>query len=117
MDVEYPGFGTIVVDGIRYGHDVVLDAGIVRARDKTPSRPLKQRHGHTPLTEAEDIPWSRPQLIIGTGHSGRLPILDEVRVAARDHGVEMVEVPTAKACVLLRDLDPAAVNAILHVTC
>lgn len=117
MDVSYPGFGTIVVDGRRYDHDVVIEGGKVRARDKGPSRSLKGRFGHTPLSAGEAIPWSGRRLVVGTGHSGRLPVMDDVRAAATDRGVELVELPTAGACELLGDLEPADVHAVLHVTC
>ena len=115
VDVEYPGFGTIVVDGERFEHDVVLEGGAVRARDKRPSKQFKD--GHTPLSVAEDIPWSGRRLVVGSGHSGSLPVMSEVHDEAKRRGVELVVMPTAEACALLRGLDPADVNAILHVTC
>jgi hypothetical protein len=117
MDVVYPGFGTIVVDGTRFDHDVVVEAGAVRPRDKGPSKQRRTGHGHTPLSAAESIPWSAPQLVIGTGASGRLPILADVEREAAGHGVEIIALPTAEACALLTSMDDAAVNAILHVTC
>lgn len=115
MDIEYPRFGTIVVDGASYDHDVVIADSAVLARDKGPSR--SKAAGHTPLTAAELIPLSKPRLIIGSGYSGRLPVLPEVEATARARGVEVTVLPTAEACVLLRSLDHRAVNAILHVTC
>ena len=48
MDIEYPGFGVIEVEGTRYNHDVVIEAGAVRKRDKGPSR-SRGGSGHTPL--------------------------------------------------------------------
>lgn len=117
MDIEYPGFGTIVVEGTRFDHDVVIEAGAVRARDKGPSRRLKGQFGHTPLSAAESIPWLGDKLIIGSGHSGRLPVLDGVREAAAAHGVELVEMGTADACDLIRRMNHSDVYAILHVTC
>lgn len=45
MDVTYPGFGTIEVDGQRYDHDIVVEHGTVRARDKSPSRSRKGSFG------------------------------------------------------------------------
>ncbi len=115
MDLEYPGFGTIVVDGERFDHDVVLEDGAVRPRDKRPSKQFKS--GHTPLSVAEDIPWSRQRLVVGSGHSGSLPVMSEVHDEAQRRGVELVVLPTAEACALLRNLNPADANAILHVTC
>ena len=117
MDVEYPGFGVIVVDGERYEHDVVIEAGRVRRRDKRPSREYRARYGHTPLSSAEDLPWAGPRLYIGTGASGRLPIMMEVWAEAEARDVELLVLPTAEVCDLLSSTDPAAVNAVLHVTC
>lgn len=117
MEFSYPGFGEIVVDGESYDHDVVIGDDRVGQRDKGPSRPLKAGLGHTPLSAKEKIPWSRPRLIIGSGYSGRLPVLPEVGDEADRLGVDMVVLPTADAVRLLNDTDQSEVNAILHVTC
>lgn len=116
MDIEYPGFGTIVVGGRRFDHDIIVEDGKVRARDKNPSKAHK-RAGHTPLSAAEDIPFSSSRLIIGSGFSGRLPILPDVARAAAAAHVEIEVMPTADACALLRQLDAGDANAVLHVTC
>lgn len=117
MDLSYPGFGSIVVEGKTYDHDVVIEAGVVRARSKKPSKQYRSRFGHTPLSVDEDIPWSSPRIVIGTGAGGQLPIMDEVREEAADRGVELVTMPTARACETLREVDSERVFAILHVTC
>lgn len=116
MDIQYPGFGSIVVAGNRIDHDIVIDGGSVRERDKTPSRAHK-RGGHTPLSADEEIPWSGKNLVVGTGYSGRLPVLPEVELEAVRHGVELVLLPTAEACALLRQTPDVDVYAILHLTC
>ncbi len=117
MDVEYPGFGAIVIDGRHFDHDVVVMAGRVRRRKKGPSKPYRSRYGHTPLSPDEEIPWSPPQLMVGTGASGRLPIMPEVWDEARVRGVELVALPTSEACEALRSMEKSQVHAILHVTC
>jgi len=117
MDISYPGFGEIIIDGQRYDHDVVIEDGSVSERDKSPSRPLKSSLGHTPLSAKEALPWSRSRLIIGSGYSGRLPVLPEVEHGAEARGVDLVVLPTADAVCLLNDTDQTEVNAILHVTC
>lgn len=116
MDVDYPGFGSIIVAGTRYDHDVVIEAGAVRPRDKGPSR-LRAAGGHTPLSVAESIPWSGSTLVIGTGASGRLPVLAEFEEEARARSVELLVMPTADACSYLRDVAASDAYAILHVTC
>jgi hypothetical protein len=117
MEINYPGFGTIEVAGERFDHDVVIEDGEVRARHKAPSKAFKAGTGHTPLSASEDIPWSKPRLVVGSGYSGRLPILDEVRDEAAARGVELLVLPTSEACKLLTELNEAETNAVLHVTC
>lgn len=117
MDVQYPGFGAIVVDGERFEHDVVIEAGRVRPRAKGPSREYRARYGHTPLSLAEDLPWEGPRLYVGTGASGRLPIMTEVWAEAEARDVELLASPTAEICNLLESIKPTSVYAVLHVTC
>jgi hypothetical protein len=117
VDVDYPGFGTIVIDGKRFDHDVVVEADRVRRRKKRPSKAYRIRYGHTPLSPDEEIPWSAPQLVVGTGASGQLPIMPEVWESAKVRGVDLVALPTSEACELLRSIDAGEAYAILHVTC
>ena len=100
-----------------YEHDVVIDGGRIRKRKKGPSKSLRDRYGHTPLTAAEDLPWGGDRLIVGTGAMGSLPIDPGLLEEARRRGIEVVAVPTAEACTLLADLAPDDVYAVLHVTC
>ena len=117
VDVDYPGFGAIVIDGERFEHDVVVEADRVRRRKKGPSRPYRNRYGHTPLSAHEEVPWSAPLLVVGTGASGRLPIMPEVWDEAEARGVELIALPTSEACEMLRSMDERPVTALLHVTC
>jgi len=117
MEVEYLGFGEIDVSGERYEHDVVIENGRARKRDKKPSKGYRNDMGHTPLSAEEDIPWSAPRLVIGTGADGRLPVMAEVRDLAAERGVEVISMPTAEACRLLQGLEPHEAAAVLHVTC
>ena len=87
------------------------------AEKKGPSKPYRNRYGHTPLSLDEEIPWSTTQLVVGTGASGQLPIMPEVWEEAKARNVELIALPTSQACELLRSIDEAPVNAILHVTC
>ena len=109
-------FGFLQIDVVTYQHDIVIDRGKIRRRKKKRSKPFRGPYGHTPLTAAEDIPWKCHKLVVGTGASGALPILDEVvREAAARH-VALVIAPTASAIVELIKSDNNT-NAILHVTC
>jgi hypothetical protein len=109
-------FGSIEVDGTTYDHDVVIDRGRVRKRRKGPSKPFRSTYGHTPLSSAEDIPWSCERLVIGSGAAGALPVSEDMIEEAARRGVELVIVPTAQA---LEELERASkgTNAVLHLTC
>jgi len=117
MDATLISFGSIEVEGERYDHDVVVEEGAVRKRKKGPSKRYRDEYGHTPLSPDEAIPWSAARLVIGTGAMGQLPITPSLYEEARRRGVEVVAEPTEVACRLLKDIEPAEVNAILHVTC
>lgn len=117
MKVELVEFGKLDVEGERYHKDVVIDGGLIRKRDKGPSKALPHRGRHTPLTAAEQIPWGGKRLVVGTGAKGQLPIAPDMREEAARRGIEIEALPTRDACLLLADLDPADVYAILHVTC
>jgi len=73
MDVRLLGFGSIEVEGRAYEHDIVIDRGAVRKRTKKPSKPYRDKFGHTPLSADEELPWGGRRLIIGTGAYGSLP--------------------------------------------
>ena len=109
-------FGSIEVDGKTYEHDLVVDRGRVRKRRKGPSKPFQPRYGHTPLSLAEDIPWSCKRLVVGSGANGALPVMEDVAEEARRRGVQLVVLPTSQA---LEELGRALsdTNAIIHVTC
>ena len=108
-------FGSIRIDGTTYEHDVVIDRGHIRKRNKKPSKKFRDTFGHTPLSIEEDIPWKCQRLVIGTG-TGALPVMDEVKREAHRRKIKLDILPTAGA---IKTLQEAAddTNAILHVTC
>jgi hypothetical protein len=108
-------FGSICINGMSYQHDVVIDRGEVRKRDKKPSKKFRDDFGHTPLSIEEEIPWKCQRLVIGTG-GGALPVMKEVKREARQREVELIIVPTEQAIQVLKD-GSQDTNAILHITC
>lgn len=115
MRFESFSFGSIRIDGTTYDHDVVIDHGEVRKREKKPSKKFRDNFGHTPLSIDERIPWQCRRLVIGTG-TGALPVMEQVQREAQRREIELVIVPTARAIELLKQ-EAADTNAILHVTC
>ena len=109
-------FGSIEIDGTTYEHDVVIERGRIRKRKKGPSKPLRDTYGHTPLSPAEDLPWSCRRLVVGTGAAGALPLTDELAEEAERRNVELIAAPTAQAIEILRS-GARDTNAVMHVTC
>ena len=117
MRFEAFSFGSIRIDGTTYEHDVVIDQGRVRKRKKEPSKKFRDAFGHTPLSVDEKIPWKNcRRLVIGTGATGALPVMEDVKSEARRRKVGLVILPTEEAIKELRKV-PGGTNAILHVTC
>ena len=114
MTVNEYRFGHVTIDGTHYDTDLVVEQGTIRRRDKKPSKPWKRQFGHTPLSAAEEIPWSAARLVVGTGAQGMLPIMDEVKQEAARRGVTLEGMPTEEA---LRYVNEAITNLILHLTC
>jgi hypothetical protein len=115
MRFEEFSFGSIHIDGVTYGCDVVIDRGEVRKRKKKPSKKFRNRFGHTPLSVEEKIPWKCRRLVVGTG-TGALPVMDEVKREAKRHKIELLILPTAQAIEALEH-ENEDTNAVLHVTC
>jgi hypothetical protein len=116
MRIENFSFGSIEIDGRTYAHDVVIDRGKVRKRQKGASKRHRDSYGHTPLSAEEEIPWRCRRLVIGTGAAGALPVMEAVKAEARRREVELVLAPSKRAIHLLAT-DANATNAILHITC
>jgi len=110
-------FGEIQISGERYTCDVVIEGGRIRRRRKGPSKALRDRFGHTPLSVAEDVPWGGKRLIVGTGAGGALPVAPEVYEEGARRGIAIEALPTRDACRLLARLKAKDVHAVLHVTC
>ncbi len=106
-------FGSIRVDGVTYDHDLIIDRGKVRKRNKAASRKFRGAYGHTPLSIAENIPWRCRR---GSGADGALPVMQQVRDEARRRKIDLVVLPTAEAISALTKAT-ADTNAILHLTC
>jgi hypothetical protein len=109
-------FGSVCVDGVTYEHDLIIDRGKIRKRNKGASRKFRDAYGHTPVSAAEDIPWRCSRLVIGTGADGKLPVMKQVHDEARRRDVDLVILPTAQAIGVLTKTTKGT-NAILHLTC
>jgi len=114
MKVKNLSFGSINIDGETYVKDVIIKNGSIKKRKKAESKKYRDRFGHTPLSPDENIPWKCTHLIIGTGHSSSLPVMDEVCDIAIHKGVELVIMSTPEA---IKHINDPHTNLILHLTC
>jgi hypothetical protein len=115
MRFERFSFGSIRINGVSYGHDVVIDRDEVRKRKKKASEKFREAFGHTPLSLEEGIPRKCRRLVIGTG-TGALPVMKEVQAEAKRRRVELLIMSTEQAIELLKQ-NPPDTNAILNITC
>lgn len=110
-------FGSITINGKVYEKDMVLTSDSIRVRKKGPSKPLKSKYNHTPLTPQEAIPWNCDTLVVGIGMSGMLPVVKEFKKEAAERNVTLILLKTREAVdYYLKHYGPN-VNAILHITC
>ncbi|RLE94020.1 MAG: hypothetical protein DRN04_04855 [Thermoprotei archaeon] len=119
--IEGTGFGYIIVNGVRYDHDIVVHVdGSVTKRKKELSKPYK-KGVHTPLAppEIEEILDENPEIaIIGSGQYGALPILDETIKLLEEKNVKYIIEKTPKAIEEYNKLSKEKrVAGIFHVTC
>jgi hypothetical protein len=114
MKVKNLSFGSITIDGVTYKKDVIIDNGSINKRKKAESKKYSERFGHTPLSTNENIPWNCQRLIVGTGHSSSLPVMDEVCDIAVRKKVELVTMSTPEA---IKHINDPHTNLILHLTC
>ena len=116
MDFGKVHFGSIVIDGVTYAHEVVIDRGEVFKRKKKPSKQFREQFGHTPVSIEEKLPGICKRLVVGTGQYGSLPVMDEVKREARRRKIDLIIVPTDEAIEVFAR-NPKDTNAVLHVTC
>ncbi|AFL95679.1 hypothetical protein CL1_1480 [Thermococcus cleftensis] len=118
MQLEYPAFGKIVVDGKVYEHDIVIyPSGKIERRKKWLS---KDKHGTSHKLDPDELREYLEEnfdvLVVGTGFYGYLSLLPESRELVK--GKEVIEKPTGEAVKLFNELwERKKTLGIFHVTC
>ena len=106
-------FGLIVVNGKRYYSDVIIFPD--RVRDS-----WWRKSGHRLCLDdiAEVIAVNPEVLVVGTGSSGLVKVLPEVKQSLEARGIELIAQPTSEACNTYNQLcHSQRVVAALHLTC
>jgi hypothetical protein len=101
--VRFSGYpsGPVRADGVTCDHDLIIDRGKIRQRNKGASRQLRGADGHTPPPAAEDTPRRCRRPVIGTGAAGAPPAMKDLCEQARRREAGLVIVPTAHAISVL----------------
>jgi len=106
-------FGLIVVNGKEYTSDVIIYPERVRGG-------WWRKTGHELcLGDIAEVMTENPEvLVVGTGASGLIKVLPEVRQAVEAQGIKLIAEPTSEACDIYNQLcQSQRVVAALHLTC
>jgi len=106
-------FGLIVVNGKRYSSDVIIFPD--RVRDDW----WRKRGHQLCLEDIAGVMTENPEvLVVGTGASGLVKILPEVKQSLDAQGIKLIAEPTSEACNTYNQLcHSQKVIAALHLTC
>jgi hypothetical protein len=111
-------FGLIKVNGDEYRKDIIIHAdGKITKREKKKSKDLKEKYGHTPLSEREldFLPQEQfDAFYIGTGHESALPITPRALEILKNYNA--VILPTSEVIAKIGQEQEKFV-AIIHITC
>ena len=116
--IEDVRFGSIMIDGKKYEHDLVIyPSGKIERRKKEIS---KKKHGTSHKFDPDELREYLKEefdvLVVGTGIYGMLSLLPESRALVRDK--EIFEKPTPEAVRLFNKLkERKRVLGIFHITC
>src|SRR5574341_470343 len=96
---ESTGFGWLIANGTRYGHDLIITAdGRIGPRPKHRSKKYGGWHTVLGPEELADALTGDPEiLLIGCGQFGLLPIRAETRALAAARGVQIETATTSRA--------------------
>jgi len=111
--IESYQFGLIGVNGKEYSADIIIFPDSVRSD-------WWRKEGHELCLEdiAEVITEHPEVLVVGTGASGLMKVLPEVKQAAQAQGIKLITETTDKACDTYNQLCRSQkVVVALHLTC
>lgn len=113
MKIDSYSFGRIVIDGKSYSSDVII------LKDRVISN-WRRREGHELcLDDLKDIEIEKDEtLVVGTGASGMMKVMNEVRSFYNSKGIKLIEERTEEACRIYNKLSNSRnISTALHLTC
>jgi len=111
-------FGSITIDGVDFGHDVLIRLdGRVERRKKKLSKAIYGTSHTISLDEARHVyEDGAERLIVGTGQYGLVGLSDEAADYFERHGCRVDLLPSSEA-IQAWNAAKGAVIALFHVTC
>ena len=111
--IESYDFGRIVINGKRFGSDLIIFADRVDGN-------WWRKEGHIlSVDDVKKIVDAKPEvLVVGTGYSGLMKVPPQTERCLAPSGIELIAEKTEKACKIYNDLSKSRkVVAALHLTC
>lgn len=111
--IESYQFGLIVVNDRKYSSDIIISPdGII-------SDWWRKKGHELCLKDIAEVITGNPEvLVVGTGASGLMKVLPEVKQTAQAQGIKLITETTDKACEIYNQLCRSRrVAAALHLTC
>ena len=111
-------FGTVIVDGAVYRHDIViLPGGEIRARPKELSKRLYGTSHTISVAEAEAV-WQPGvgELIVGAGFLGRVHLSAEAAAYLSERQCQTTVLPLRQAARRWNEAE-GPVAGLFHITC
>lgn len=113
MHIDRYDFGHIVIDGVSFSQDVLIWPGHVK-------KDWWRLEGHLlQLPDVAEALAANPHiLVVGKGQPGRLQVDQDLAAYLKDQGIELVELPTKQACLVINaESGRRRLAAALHLTC
>ncbi len=113
MAIDSYRFGEVVIGGKTFTADVIIFPDRVKSS-------WWRKEGHElALHDLREVLEEEPEvLIVGTGASSRMRVLQETEGELQRRGIELRAAPTGEACNLYNELSRSRkAVAALHLTC
>lgn len=112
MKIQAYDFGRITIDGVTYYSDLKIIANKVIQN-------WWRKQGHNlEVADINDILEAQPEvLIIGTGYSGLMSVSKDVIEECSKRRIQLIILPTAKACEEFNLKGSGRIAFAAHLTC
>jgi hypothetical protein len=114
MRIESYQFGKMVIDGIPYTHDLIIN------KNKVLADWWRNRSHHLILADIPSLQKEKPDVfIVGTGKFGLMKVDKEVVEYCKQNGIELICRDTSGAADAYNDLQNSGKHfiAAFHLTC